>query len=54
MDVSEETDRISAMDPQAHWDRVYTTKASEELSWFQPEPAISLQLLDRSGLTAVT
>jgi hypothetical protein len=42
------------MDLKAHWERVYTTKASEELSWFQPEPARSLQLLERSGLTAAT
>jgi len=42
------------MDCKAHWDRVYTTKASEEVSWFQPEPTISLRLLEGSGLTAVT
>ena len=42
------------MDRKAHWDRVYTTKASDEVSWFQPEPTISLQLLERSGLTAAT
>ena len=42
------------VDLKAHWERVYTTKASEELSWFEPEPAKSLQLLERSGLTAAT
>jgi len=42
------------MDRKAHWDRVYSTKASEELSWFQPEPTVSLPLLEKSGLTAAT
>jgi len=45
---------MSTMDRKAHWDRVYTTKASEEASWFQPEPTVSLQLLERAGLTAAT
>jgi hypothetical protein len=45
---------MSTMDRKAHWDRVYTTKASEEVSWFQPEPTVSLQLLERAGLTAAT
>lgn len=42
------------MDRKAHWDRVYATRASDEVSWFQPEPTTSLQLLERSGLTAAT
>lgn len=42
------------MDRKAHWERVYTTKASNEVSWFQPEPAVSLRLLERAGLTAAT
>jgi hypothetical protein len=42
------------MERSNHWDRVYTTKASEEVSWFQPEPTISMQLLERSGLSAAT
>jgi hypothetical protein len=42
------------MDRKVHWDRVYTTKASAEVSWFQPEPTLSLQLLESSGLTAAT
>lgn len=42
------------MNRQEHWDHVYSTKATEEVSWFQPAPTISLQLLDRAGLTAET
>ena len=40
------------MDRRAHWDSVYTTKATDAVSWFQPEPAQSLRLLRRFGLTA--
>lgn len=43
-----------AMDRKAHWDRVYTTTASEEVSWYQREPTISLRLLEQTGLTAAT
>jgi hypothetical protein len=43
-----------SMDRKAHWDRVYATKASDEVSWFQPEPTVSLQLLERTGLAAAT
>jgi hypothetical protein len=38
------------MSRKAHWDRVYETKGPTELSWFQPEPAPSLRLLDAVGL----
>lgn len=39
------------MDRRAHWDRVYTTKAPDAVSWFQPSPVRSLALLDDVGLT---
>lgn len=42
------------MDRKTHWDRVYTTKASDEVSWYQPEPTTSLRLLEKAGLTAAT
>lgn len=42
------------MDRKAHWDRVYTTKASNRVSWFQLEPTVSLRFLERTGLTAAT
>jgi len=42
------------MDRKAHWNRVYATKASNELSWFQREPTVSLRLLERSALSAAT
>lgn len=35
-----------------HWQQVYTDKAVDEVSWFQPSPAPSLEALDRLGATA--
>ena len=33
-------------DLKNHWDTVYTTKASEDVSWFQEIPALSLRMLE--------
>jgi hypothetical protein len=38
------------MDRKQYWERVYETKAETEVSWFQPEPTLSLRLLDAAGL----
>lgn len=38
------------MDRKQHWDTVYTTKAATEVSWFQDNPALSLDLIDQSGI----
>lgn len=35
------------MDRQAHWERVYGTKAPTEVSWFRPHLESSLSLIDR-------
>jgi len=35
---------------QAHWDHVYETKAVTELSWYQENPAISLDLIQATGV----
>jgi trans-aconitate methyltransferase len=32
-----------------HWQKVYTSKAENELSWFQENPAPSLELIVRAG-----
>lgn len=26
-------------DPQSHWQQVWTSKAADEVSWFEPEPS---------------
>ena len=39
---------------QAHWERVYTTKGEKEVSWFQDNPAPSLELIAAVGATPAT
>jgi 2-polyprenyl-3-methyl-5-hydroxy-6-metoxy-1,4-benzoquinol methylase len=36
--------------PKAHWDQVYTTKLATELSWYQPHPWRSLDLIQTTGV----
>ncbi len=36
---------------QAHWENVYTTKTEKEVSWFQENPAPSLELIAATGLS---
>jgi hypothetical protein len=38
------------MDRKDHWQGVYQRKAADEVSWFQPEPSLSLRLLQSAGL----
>jgi trans-aconitate methyltransferase len=38
----------------AHWDKVYTTKAIDAVSWYQLRPAMSLELLAHTGLAKGT
>jgi len=42
------TGRIG-VDIKTHWERVYSTKRSDEVSWYQANPAPSLQLLENAG-----
>ena len=34
---------------QSHWENVYTTKAENEVSWFEESPAVSLKLIRATG-----
>jgi SAM-dependent methyltransferase len=36
---------------QAHWENVYQTKSEREVSWFQDDPAPSLELIALTGAT---
>ena len=38
------------MDMKAHWERVYSTKRCDEVSWYQGTPAPSLRLLESGGI----
>jgi SAM-dependent methyltransferase len=40
------------MERAAHWNRVYTTNTEHEVSWFEPLPAISVEMLEAAGMTA--
>jgi trans-aconitate methyltransferase len=35
-----------------HWNHVYDTREPEEVSWFEVEPAVSLELIDALGVTS--
>lgn len=35
---------------RAHWDAIYTAKATNEVSWFQERPQVSLDLIKESGV----
>lgn len=37
------------MDRKTHWDRIYRTQRSTEVSWYQAEPTRSLELLRETG-----
>jgi hypothetical protein len=35
---------------KAHWATVYATNESDDVSWFQETPDLSLHLLDQAGI----
>lgn len=34
----------------AYWDKVYTTKADDSVSWFEQSPTVSLELIEAAGI----
>jgi trans-aconitate methyltransferase len=38
---------------QAHWDKVYATRPATGLSWYEPDPVKSLELIRASGVLPV-
>jgi SAM-dependent methyltransferase len=38
-------------DRKQHWEKVYQDKSPLEVSWYQKDPDLSLQLIQRSGIT---
>jgi len=38
------------MDRKQHWEKVYTTRATNTVSWFQEHAALSLRLIHKTGL----
>lgn len=45
---------MSDVSRQAHWENVYTTKGEDEVSWFQDNPAPSLDLIELIHPTSET
>jgi hypothetical protein len=45
---------MSASNVKTHWEKVYTTKATDQVSWYRPHLEISLSLIERAtaGLLA--
>lgn len=41
---------MNGTDRQAHWQNVYATKSEKEVSWFQENPAPSLDLIAATGI----
>lgn len=35
------------MDPKSYWEQVYRTKGPDQVSWFQPEATLSLELIQQ-------
>jgi len=35
--------------PAGHWSRVYATKRATDVSWYQAEPVVSLELIERAA-----
>jgi 2-polyprenyl-3-methyl-5-hydroxy-6-metoxy-1,4-benzoquinol methylase len=42
---------MSSVERQAHWEDVYTTKGEKEVSWFEDNPTISLDLIRSTGVS---
>ena len=38
------------MQSKDHWEQVYSTKASDTVSWFQPHAEMSMRLIRETGL----
>lgn len=39
------------MGKKDHWDTIYSQKAEVDLSWHQDDPSVSLELMQKAGLT---
>jgi len=42
---------MSDVSRQAHWENVYATRGEREVSWFEEQPALSLELIGAAGAT---
>jgi hypothetical protein len=42
------------MGTKAHWEKIYTTKAAETVSWYRSHLETSLALIERGAASGVT
>lgn len=42
------------MDRHEHWQRIYTSKAEDDVSWFEALPEVSLRMMESAGLNVHT
>jgi ubiquinone/menaquinone biosynthesis C-methylase UbiE len=47
---NDEFGQENAMDEKLHWDKIYTTKAADQVSWYQVHPLESLDLIQRTRI----
>ncbi|MHB0762944.1 class I SAM-dependent methyltransferase [Stutzerimonas sp. NM35] len=40
------------MHSKEHWQQVYTSKAADSVSWYQPHVSVSLELIRQTGMSA--
>lgn len=43
---------MTDFDRKSHWNNIYKTKQTNEVSWYQTDPTISLDLIDSCGIKA--
>jgi hypothetical protein len=41
---------MEVMGTQEHWERVYDTKAPDQVSWFRPHLLLSLDLIEHAAI----
>jgi len=41
---------LKAMNAQEHWERIYSTKASDQVSWYAPHLNLSIELIERTSV----
>ncbi len=37
------------MNRRTHWEQVYETRSTDEMSWYQSQPTLSLDLIEATG-----
>jgi hypothetical protein len=43
---------VGRLDLRGHWENIYRTKGEHEVGWFEQTPAVSLDLIQATGVMA--